>query len=303
MVRDMADFKKSDFLGDKKIHVRKTPLLRDGTLLHCHPHQQISICVKGRGVYTVGKNQYHIREGDVILIYRLESHKCLPDGNLGGTFLMIELSEDFIVPRGGDTFQYGYLQPFRYDPDKVDKKISYDTPVAAEIRGLAEKLKALYDGQPLGYEHEMDASVKLIMSKLRSYFLRKYPAGFLSKHSNSIAINQAVAHINSHFLENLKTEDIARLAHLSPSRFRQIFKETMHISVKSYIVRLRISEVQRLLSATDMIIEDVAATCNFSNMSHFYRIFEQFVHMTPSEYRKASRQFLREDTGSHFHNS
>ncbi len=269
------------------MNVRETLLQSDGTLLHCHPHQQISICTNGMGIYTVGRNEYSISKGDIILIYSLEQHKCMAADHNGSAFIMIELSEDFVAPKGSDTYQYQYLQPFRYDPDKVDKVINHTIPVAAEVGELAEKLKVIYNEQKLGYELEIDALIKFIVSKLRSYFLQTYPAGLLPKHSNSVLINEAIAYINNHFLDNLKTEDVAANAHLSVSRFRHIFKEAMHISVKSYILRLKISEVQRMLITTGSSVESIAAYCNFSNMSYFYRLFEQFVHMAPLEYRNA----------------
>lgn len=284
----MVDYKNADFLVGKKMNVRETPLQSDGTLLHCHPHQQISICTKGTGIYTVGKNEYFISKGDIILIYSLEQHKCLTADHNGSSFIMIELSEDFVAPKGSGAYQYQYLQPFRYDQNKVDKVINHTIPVAAEVGELAEKLKVIYDEQKLGYELEIDASIKLIVSKLRSYFLQTYPVELLSKHSNSVLINEAITYINNHFLDSIKTEDVAANAHLSVSRFRHVFKETMHISVKSYILRLKISEVQRLLITTELSVESIAAYCDFCNMSYFYRLFEQFVHMTPSEYRNAS---------------
>lgn len=296
----MKEYEKTDLLGMKKIRMRQCPVLQDGLLIHCHTHLQISVCLSGSGEYTIGKNKYLIREGDVMLLNRLVNHRCLPDNKQGALFIFFEFTEDFIAPQGSSEFQYQYLQPFRYDPLRVKPFIGHDEPVAAEIRKYVEELKTVYDSQKPGYEHEMDALMKLVMAKLLSYYLERYPDEFLSKHSSSVGMNEALNYLNNHYTENIRIEDIAKLLNVSESRFRHIFKELMHISVKSYITLLRIAEAQKLLASTDMTIDNIVFHCGFGNITHFYKMFKEHARVTPSEYRNLSLAYSGEDSIDHF---
>jgi AraC-like DNA-binding protein len=296
----MKEYEKTDLLGMKKILVRQTPVMQDGLLPHCHTHLQISVCLKGSGVYTIGKNRYPVTQGDVVLLNRLVNHNCIPDNGEQTVFIFFEFTEDFIAPQGSSEFQYQYLQPFRYDPQRINPWISHDEPVAAEVKRLVEDLKAIYDSQRPGYEHEMDAVMKLVMAKLRSYYLTKYPDEFLSKHVNSVGMNEALNYVNHHYMENIRIEAIAEILNVSESRFRHIFKEIMHISVKSYITLLRVAEAQKLLATTDMTIDNIAFHCGFGNITHFYKTFKEHAHVTPSEYRAISLDYSGDDAIDHF---
>ena len=295
----MKDYEKTNLLGMKKIHIRKCPVLQDGLLAHSHTHLQISVCLSGSGVYTINSNSYQISKGDVVLLNRLENHKCIPDKETKTIFIFIDFSEDFIAPQGSSEFQYQYLQPFRYDSRKVVPWISHKEPVAVEARRLVEELQVIYSNQKLGYELEMVALMKMIMAKIRSYYLEKYPNEFLPKHLNSVGMNEALRYLNNHYMENIKINDIAKFLNVSESRFRHIFKEIMHINVKSYITLLRIAEVKKLLASTDMTIENIAFHCGFSNITHFYKIFQENAKVTPSEYRKISIAYSKEDKIGH----
>lgn len=290
------DNEKTDLLGMKKISIRQTPVMEDGLIMHCHIHYQISVCLSGSGVYTIGKKQYEIAPGDIVLLNQLENHRCLPSSEAEADFIFCEFTEDFIAPVGSSEFEYQYFQPFRYDPLKVSSWICHKEPVAAEICRLAVELKTTFDRKEFEYEHEMDAMMKLILSKLRSYYLQKYPNEFLSKHSNSVAMSQALKYISDHFMENIRISEIAKLLSVSESRFRHFFKETMHSSVKSYIIRLRTAEAQKLLAKTDLVIEDIACRCGFGNITHFYKTFKHHSGVTPSEYRKVCAKYSGNDT-------
>ncbi len=295
----MKDYEKTDLLGLKKIRMRKCPVQQDGLLLHCHTHLQISVCLSGSGVYSIGKKSYEISEGDVVLLNRLENHRCLPNEE-GTIFIFFEFTEDFIAPQGSSEFQYQYLQPFRYDSQRVEPLIGKEESVAKDVRRLVEELKTIYDVQGSGYEHEMDALMKMIMAKIRSYYLKSYPDEQFSKHTSSVGMNEALNYLNNHYMENVKIEEIAKLLNVSESRFRHIFKEIMHINVKSYITLLRIAEAQKLLAKTDMTIDNIAFTCGFGNITHFYKLFREHAKVTPSEYRNISIAYSGEDKVDHF---
>lgn len=54
-----------------------------------------------------------------------------------------------------------------------------------------------------------------------------------------------------------------------------------------YLMRIRLNKAKQLLdSSIDMQIGDIAIKCGFEDNAYFSRIFKQYFHLTPSQYRK-----------------
>ena len=64
----------------------------------------------------------------------------------------------------------------------------------------------------------------------------------------------------------------------------------MHVGFKEYVIGLRYQMALRMLSTTDISVEEIAAACGFSNLNRFYKLFRQREGVTPTAYRQALRQ-------------
>lgn len=60
----------------------------------------------------------------------------------------------------------------------------------------------------------------------------------------------------------------------------------MRISFKEYLTHLRLTNARMLLLNSSLSIGSVIEEVGYSNISQFYRIFRQYYHMTPAQYRK-----------------
>ena len=91
-------------------------------------------------------------------------------------------------------------------------------------------------------------------------------------------------------------EELAQKAALSESRFSVLFKSATGLPPHSFIVSCRMEEVKRLLRETDKPISAIAHEMGFASPRHLASQFQQFLGMTPSEFRRASAQ----DVSQHF---
>jgi AraC-like DNA-binding protein len=102
-------------------------------------------------------------------------------------------------------------------------------------------------------------------------------------------ISLVMAHINSHFGEDLTLTDLAAVAGLSPSHLSRSFKSAVGCSLNQYLTRVRLNQAQRLLSETDRSVVDIALTCGFSQQSWFGAVFRKHYQQTPQAFRRALR--------------
>lgn len=105
--------------------------------------------------------------------------------------------------------------------------------------------------------------------------------------SDDPVIVMALRFIRDHVGEGIAVKDVA--AHLGRSRshLENRFRESLRTSVRSEIMRLRLSRVCDLLQETQLGLDHVAAKAGFATAAHLCRVFQDHFHLTPTAYRRA----------------
>ncbi|MBQ2875840.1 MAG: helix-turn-helix transcriptional regulator [Clostridia bacterium] len=99
-------------------------------------------------------------------------------------------------------------------------------------------------------------------------------------------LNPALEYIHKNIQDpELSNDVLAKVCRVSEVYFRRIFKKTLRISPKQYILSLRIDKAKELLSEGLCSVGDAAELCGFSSPYHFSRCFKQITGRTPTEYR------------------
>ena len=101
----------------------------------------------------------------------------------------------------------------------------------------------------------------------------------------------------THFREKIYLEEVANIAHLSPTAFSHYFKKRTLRSFTSFVNELRLAEIARLLLATDTSIAALAFANGFQNLSLFNRLFRKKYQVSPSQYRQLANDGLKQTSG------
>ena len=91
--------------------------------------------------------------------------------------------------------------------------------------------------------------------------------------------------IQTRYAEKLTVRTIARAVGVSPPQLRDAFQREWGLSVKDYLIRVRIVNAMTLLEETDLPIKAIASRVGYSNLANFYRHFHRMTLRTPSEFR------------------
>jgi AraC-like DNA-binding protein len=104
-------------------------------------------------------------------------------------------------------------------------------------------------------------------------------------------IRRALPLIDAQALESPRIGEIAKQVGLSRSRFFEQFRRCVGVSPQHYVNVVRMSAATEWLSMTDRPLVALAEELGFCAQSNFTRFFTQHTGVSPSEFRRQTRQF------------
>ncbi|QZY30967.1 AraC family transcriptional regulator [Nocardioides coralli] len=87
------------------------------------------------------------------------------------------------------------------------------------------------------------------------------------------------------YAEPLDVPSLARIAHLSPSRFARVFKEVFGETPHRYLQRRRVERAMTLLRQTERPVTQISFDVGFASLGTFSRTFAGIVGCSPTEFR------------------
>lgn len=103
------------------------------------------------------------------------------------------------------------------------------------------------------------------------------------------SFEKMLSYIDFHFAEPLTLKSLANSFHLNPNYCCSLFPKYTGQTFSQYITDIRINEAKKLLAASDLTLEEIAATVGFRDYFYFSKVFKKKCGLSPSTYRKRSR--------------
>ena len=258
------------------------------------PYCMLRYILKGKAEFIVNGKRYLVEENQVCYIpegCRLECHALEDEFSFisirftttvqldGSDFLSEYFRIPLVTPQGDaevlEYFQQVYLNATTQNTSKLFR-----------IRGNLELILAwLVEHTPYALmeesnQPEADLSVEgLRHRESRSNAIRRDPR-----------IQVVVDYLVAHPSEPFDTEFLARMADMSPSSLRRLFKEHTGKSPGVFVRDLRMTTAARRLLVTDERISAIAYDLGFDDANYFARIFKSTFGVSPQKYRAASRE-------------
>lgn len=88
------------------------------------------------------------------------------------------------------------------------------------------------------------------------------------------------------YKQRITIRQVANLSELSVTAFCKYFKTTTNRSYYEFLTEIRIRKACQLLADKNQKVSNIAIDCGFANVSNFYRHFNNYMSMSPCEYRR-----------------
>ena len=236
---------------------------------HYHTLIEISLILRGKGLYKTNDTVYSIKEGDIFFFRPNEAH-CITDIEENGMELLnLHIAPYYLYTNFQNALNTNYIKILASNFPLKSNKINDTLPIEQmeEVKNLILSIRREFEQKHNDYV----TLVNNYISAILILFSRSYKNNRFSQKEkqNYQKLLSAVKYIDTHYKENITLDTLAQKVAYSRCYFSSIFKKCMGMSIWDYICIKRIEEALTLIKTTDKNITDIALECGFNNPTNF----------------------------------
>ena len=238
---------------------------------HYHENSfEFTISTKGTFSFSTQTSSYRFSGGDVFIAFPDEIH--------GTNDIPVSVGEIY-------WFQLDVSNPKEFLFMNEDTAIHMIENLRAlphhVVQANAEEMRPLI--QQAFYLAQRNEEPEFIASYLQLFLYLLIHSANNEKFALSPDIGRTLNYILDNITEELPLEELAALANLSCSQYKQKFKKQLGISPRHFINQQKI-EHSKLLLLEGMSVTDIAMLLGFTTSSYFSTVFKKYTLYTPTEY-------------------
>jgi AraC family transcriptional regulator of arabinose operon len=243
------------------------------------PFHQIVCCYKGEGTVIIDQKEYKLSPGSIFYMEPHVKHEYqyhhapyyLSWVSFEG-YLMNTLPSD-----------YGLIS----DKNHAVIHDQFHPEIHLQIMSILEQV---------GISFLMDRASVILFGILVEFFLQyKYKQSKKpDKHNNMI--NQAIEWMKEHIHSPRDISLLADELHISRQHLSRLFRQRYSTTTKDFFLKLKILQAQKnLVEFPETSVKEIAHEMGFVNASHFTKVFNKIVGVSPTEYRLTNKRRLISD--------
>lgn len=259
---------------------------------HWHAEMEVLIVNHGEAVFLSDEKQIHLTAGQGVLINQNLMHSVQAvDETSACSLYSMKFHPSFLFGYGNTILSGKYLVPILSSPFiKIIELFDQDN-WHEKVMDTVNNIIAVNLAKKYGYE----LITKSYLCQLWGLLLEKViPENINKTKETTVSLDEArvkdaILYIEEHYNENITLDDLAASIHLSKSECCRCFKRTLQLTPFEYLLRYRIFRAANMLKMNGphtCSMSSLAFSVGFNNASYFNKVFKQYLHCTPSEYKR-----------------
>lgn len=253
--------------------------------IHSHPEFELNFIGNAAGVQrTVGDNSETIGDYDLVLITSPNLEHVWEQGDCHSTNIReitIQFTSD-VLPES--LLRKNQFHSIRQMLERARLGLAFSHLTIMKIYGRLDELTrqqrgfhAVLSFFELLYDLSLADDSRTLSS---SSFAR------IKTNSDSRRVNKVQQYITSHFSEEVRLEQLAELAGMTPVAFSRFFHQRTGRTLSEYIIEIRLGVASRMLIDSTKMVAEICYDCGFNTLSNFNRLFRKHKGCTPTEFRE-----------------
>jgi transcriptional regulator GlxA family with amidase domain len=140
--------------------------------------------------------------------------------------------------------------------------------------------------EDLGSAIAVEVARELVMYLRRTGGQSQFSTALGLQASDRKQIEELCSWAVDHLAGDLRVENLAAKAGMSPRNFARIFLKDTGMTPARYVEKIRVEAARRRLEESDDALEKIARDCGFGSLQALRRSFARILQIAPSEYRK-----------------
>lgn len=255
---------------------------------HKHHFYEIFLIKEGSAIHNVDYQEYDINCATLFFISQGQLHLWdkTKRENIKGYRLMF--TEDFFLLNHID-------KNFLFELVFLDNIYFY--PCVSLSQNTTEPIYTYFDLLYNEYQR-IDTNPQVIQSllfltltEIQRVSTKQNPGKILSKQLS--VYKQFLELLERHLAENLSPNDYADKLCLSPKQLNRIVQSVTNQSIGNVIKNRIILEAKRLLTCTDLNVNQISLKLNFEDSAYFARFFRKETKSSPTEFKAQMAEMYR----------
>jgi AraC-like DNA-binding protein len=257
--------------------------------LHGHDFSEVVVVTGGRGTHRIGRVAWPLSAGDIFVVKGREAH-AYPDPHELSLINILYRPERLKWDLADLATLAGYHALFTLEPQwrkrhQFNSRLHLPPTEIGHVLGLIDQLDAELTTRGPGFGFMATA----LFMQLVAYLARAYGRSRSPDSRSLLRIASAIAHLETHYTEEIELDDLAGMAHMSKRSFLRTFQAATGQPPIAYLIQIRVNRAADKLRATDDPVTEVAFAVGFQDSNYFARQFRRLMGVTPRAYRAANR--------------
>lgn len=107
----------------------------------------------------------------------------------------------------------------------------------------------------------------------------------INEHKANIKMKKAIEYIKDNYATDLNMAVVSNHISMNYSLFSFTFKQYTGTNFVNYLKNIRVGEAKKLLTETDMKVNEISQAVGYEHEKHFMKTFKSITGLTPSQYR------------------
>lgn len=251
--------------------------------LHFHNVLEIGLCREGYGEMIYDRETRAYETGDISILPRGTLHNTVnPDGNVSWWEYIFVDAHACLTAAFPENERLTALME-----ERIRRRyLLLRGAEHAELFRLADAIiresyvNRLYSRE---LQHSLILSLLLLIARENDDAQEEFPE------EKIVQVQSALHYIDQNYAEAVTPSDLARIAHMSETHFRRVFRDCMRMSPGDYLNMIRIQKACETLLRTDLPMDLIAEKSGFTSLSTFNRNFRSFTGDSPLHWRNTHR--------------
>lgn len=233
-------------------------------------HYKIHYIHKGKGIFRLGNETYHLKDGqgflispNVIAYYKADDKEpwsyswCAFDGINAEAYL-----KRANLTNSNPIFEYNKDDKINKCFKEMIQSTNWEKSSDLRLQSLLYLFLATIIDEAI-----LDSSYEE------------------TKTNKNIYINKAIHFIHINYSRKIRVSEVAKFIGLDRKYISKLFKDIVGVTIQDYLISFRINKAKEMMKDKQLSIGDISRSVGYDNPLIFSKIFKKVNGMSPSKYR------------------